>query len=135
MPALLAFGKPFGFTAILGLIGLAGILMRNTLMVDQIRHDLDAGLSPYDAVIESTVRRARPVILTAAAAMLAFIPLTHSSFWGPLAYVLIGGVGVGTLLTLLFLPALYSLWFKVKRSDAQPADDSPIPSSFKGTST
>ena len=141
MPALLAFGKPFGFTAILGLIGLAGILMRNTLiLVDQIRHDLDAGLSPYDAVIESTVRRARPVILTAAA-MLAFIPLTHSSFWGPLAYVLIGGVGVGTLLTLLFLPALYSLWFRVKRGDAQPApgngrtDDGPTPSSLKGTPT
>ena len=116
VPTLLLFHQPFGFNAILGLIGLAGILMRNTLiLVDQIRHDLGTGLSQYDAVVESTVRRARPVILTAVAAMLAFIPLTHSSFWGPLAYVLIGGVGVGTLLTLLFLPALYSLWFKVSR--------------------
>ncbi|MES2148896.1 MAG: efflux RND transporter permease subunit [Pseudomonadota bacterium] len=121
VPMLLVFHQPFGFNAILGLIGLAGILMRNTLiLVDQIRHDRAAGLSAYEAVIESTVRRARPVILTAAAAMLAFIPLTHSTFWGPLAYVLIGGVGVGTVLTLLFLPALYSLWFKVQRQAAPP---------------
>jgi multidrug efflux pump subunit AcrB len=118
VPTLLLFDKPFGFTAILGLIGLAGILMRNTLiLVDQIQHDLAHGATKYEAVVESTVRRARPVILTAVAAMLAFIPLTHSSFWGPLAYVLIGGVGVGTLLTLLFLPALYSLWFKVSKDD------------------
>lgn len=116
VPTLLIFNQSFGFNAILGLIGLAGILMRNTLiLVDQIKHDLEAGLSPYNAVVESTVRRARPVILTAAAAMLAFIPLTHSTFWGPLAYVLIGGVGVGTVMTLLFLPALYSIWFRVRR--------------------
>lgn len=115
VPALLLFNQPFGFNAILGLIGLSGILMRNTLiLVDQIHHDKAAGLSDYDAIVESTVRRARPVILTALAAMLAFIPLTFSSFWGSLAFVLIGGVGVGTLLTLLFLPALYALWFKVK---------------------
>ena len=120
VPTLLLFNKPFGFTAILGLIGLAGILMRNTLiLVDQIQHDLAHGASQYEAVVESTVRRARPVILTAVAAMLAFIPLTHSSFWGPLAYVLIGGVGVGTVLTLLFLPALYSLWFKVSKPGAK----------------
>jgi multidrug efflux pump subunit AcrB len=116
VPTLLAFHQPFGFNAILGLIALSGILMRNTLiLVDQIHHDRAAGLSDYDAIVESTVRRARPVILTAAAAMLAFIPLTHSVFWGALAYVLIGGVGVGTLLTLLFLPALYALWFRVAR--------------------
>jgi multidrug efflux pump subunit AcrB len=119
VPTLLIFHQPFGFNAILGLIGLAGILIRNTLiLVDQIRSDLLSGMTPYQAVIESTVRRARPVILTAVAAMLAFIPLTHSSFWGPLAYVLIGGVGVGTVLTLLFLPALYAIWFKVKRPAA-----------------
>jgi len=117
VPTLLAFHQPFGFNAILGLIALSGILMRNTLiLVDQIHHDRAAGLSDYDAIVESTVRRARPVILTAAAAMLAFIPLTHSVFWGALAYVLIGGVGVGTLLTLLFLPALYALWFRVGRA-------------------
>jgi multidrug efflux pump subunit AcrB len=127
VPTLLMFGKPFGFNAILGLIGLAGILMRNTLiLVDQIQHDLKSGMSPYDAVVESTVRRARPVILTAVAAMLAFIPLTHSSFWGPLAYVLIGGVGVGTVLTLLFLPALYSLWFKVSKKGSTPSADHEV---------
>lgn len=115
VPTLLLFNQPFGFNAILGLIGLSGILMRNTLiLVDQIHHDKAAGLSDYDAIVESTVRRARPVVLTALAAMLAFIPLTFSSFWGSLAYVLIGGVGVGTVLTLLFLPALYALWFKVR---------------------
>ncbi|WP_267358741.1 MULTISPECIES: efflux RND transporter permease subunit [unclassified Methylobacterium] len=117
VPTLLIFHQPFGFNAILGLIALSGILMRNTLiLVDQIHHDRAAGLSDYEAIVESTVRRARPVILTAAAAMLAFIPLTHSVFWGALAYVLIGGVGVGTLLTLLFLPALYALWFRVARA-------------------
>ena len=116
VPTLLIFHQPFGFNAILGLIGLAGIIMRNTLiLVDQIHHDLADGLSDYEAIVESTVRRARPVVLTAIAAMLAFIPLTLSSFWGALAFVLIGGVGVGTALTLLFLPALYAIWFKVKR--------------------
>lgn len=116
VPTLLLFHQPFGFNAILGLIGLAGIIMRNTLiLVDQIRQDQIAGLNDYDAIVESTVRRARPVVLTAVAAMLAFIPLTFSSFWGSMAYVLIGGVGVGTVLTLLFLPALYAIWFKVKQ--------------------
>jgi multidrug efflux pump subunit AcrB len=117
VPTLILFNQAFGFNAILGLIGLSGILIRNTLiLVDQIHHDQAAGLSDYDAIVESTVRRARPVVLTAVAAMLAFIPLTHSSFWGSLAYVLIGGVGAGTVLTLLFLPALYAIWFKVKKS-------------------
>ncbi|MFL9880771.1 efflux RND transporter permease subunit [Herbaspirillum rhizosphaerae] len=126
VPTLLIFNQPFGFNAILGLIGLAGILIRNTLiLVDQIRSDLQSGLTPYQAIIESTVRRARPVILTAVAAMLAFIPLTHSAFWGPLAYVLIGGVGVGTVLTLLFLPALYAIWFKVKRPTTPAAPVTP----------
>lgn len=116
VPTLILFNQPFGFNAILGLIGLSGILIRNTLiLVDQIQHDKAAGFSDYEAIVESTVRRARPVVLTAVAAMLAFIPLTHSSFWGALAYVLIGGVGAGTVLTLLFLPALYAIWFKVKK--------------------
>jgi multidrug efflux pump subunit AcrB len=126
VPTLLLFHQPFGFNAILGLIGLAGIIMRNTLiLVDQIRHDQAAGLSDYDAIVESTVRRARPVVLTAVAAMLAFIPLTFSSFWGSLAYVLIGGVGVGTLLTLLFLPALYAIWFKVQQPQAVTEEGVP----------
>ena len=131
VPALLLAHQAFGFNAILGLIGLSGILMRNTLiLVDQIHHDMAEGLSDYDAIVESTVRRARPVVLTAAAAMLAFIPLTHSTFWGALAYVLIGGVGAGTLLTLLFLPALYALWFRVSRQpDRAPfrLADAPSP--------
>jgi multidrug efflux pump subunit AcrB len=117
VPALLIFQQPFGFNAILGLIGLAGILIRNTLILtEQIKADKLSGLDDYHAVIEATVRRSRPVILTALAAVLAFIPLTLSSFWGPLAYVLIGGTAVGTVLTLLFLPALYALWFRVRRT-------------------
>ena len=118
VPTLILFNRAFGFNAILGLIGLSGILIRNTLiLVDQIQHDKASGLSDYEAVVESTVRRGRPVVLTAVAAMLAFIPLTHSSFWGALAWVLIGGVGAGTVLTLLFLPALYAIWFKVRKPD------------------
>tara|TARA_R110001592_G_scaffold325323_3_gene605250 strand:- start:46 stop:3156 length:3111 start_codon:yes stop_codon:yes gene_type:complete len=115
VPALLIFNQPFGFNAILGLIGLAGILMRNTLILtEQIKENRAVGLDDYHAVIEATVQRARPVILTALAAVLAFIPLTHSVFWGSMAYTLIGGTAVGTALILLFLPALYTAWFRIK---------------------
>lgn len=115
VPILLIFNQPFGFNAILGLIGLAGILMRNTLILtEQIEENRAAGLDDYHAVIEATVQRARPVILTALAAVLAFIPLTHSVFWGSMAYTLIGGTAVGTVLILLFLPALYIAWFRIK---------------------
>lgn len=115
VPALLLTGVPFGFNAILGLIGLAGILMRNTLiLVDQIEAERARGLDEIEAVVEATVRRARPVLLTALAAVLAFLPLTLSTFWGALAVVLIGGTLVGTALTLFFLPALYVLWFSQK---------------------
>ena len=115
VPVLLAFNQPFGFNAILGLIGLAGILMRNTLILtEQIKENRAAGLDDYHAVIEATVQRTRPVILTALAAVLAFIPLTHSVFWGSMAYTLIGGTAVGTVLILLFLPALYAAWFRIK---------------------
>lgn len=114
--ALLLFQQPFGFTALLGLIGLGGILMRNTMILtQQVQDNFDTGMAVRDAVIEAAVQRARPVILTALAAMLAFIPLTLDLFWGPLAYVLIGGVAVGTMITLLFVPALYALWFKVSK--------------------
>lgn len=117
VPALLLTGNPFGFNAILGLIGLAGILMRNTLiLVDQIDIEVANGLNQHDAVVEATVRRARPVVLTALAAVLAFLPLSFSSFWGPLAVVLIGGTLVGTALTLFFLPALYALWQRLPRA-------------------
>jgi multidrug efflux pump subunit AcrB len=112
---LLTFNQPFGFNAILGLIGLAGILMRNTLILtEQIKENRAAGLDDYHAVIEATVQRTRPVILTALAAVLAFIPLTHSVFWGSMAYTLIGGTAAGTVLILLFLPALYAVWFRIK---------------------
>ncbi|WP_419900250.1 efflux RND transporter permease subunit [Roseomonas sp. USHLN139] len=115
VPVLLLFGQPFGFNAILGLIGLAGILMRNTLILIGQIHDNEAeGLSPYQAIVEATVQRSRPVILTALAAVLAFIPLTHSVFWGSMAYTLIGGTAVGTVLILVFLPALYAIWFRVR---------------------
>jgi multidrug efflux pump subunit AcrB len=119
--ALLIFRQPFGFVAILGILGLAGILMRNTLiLVDQIQADTAAGLSDHEAIVGSTVRRARPVVLTALAAVLAFIPLTFSTFWGPLAFVLIGGVAVGTAITLFFLPALTALWLGVPAPEADP---------------
>lgn len=115
VPMLLLFNQPFGFNAILGLIGLAGILMRNTLILtDQIKENQAAGYDDWQAVIEATVQRTRPVILTALAAVLAFIPLTHSVFWGSMAYTLIGGTAVGTVLILLFLPALYAAWFRIE---------------------
>src|SRR3954454_19193851 len=127
VPMLLIFNQPFGFNAILGLIGLAGILMRNTLILtEQIKENRAAGLDDYHAVIEATVQRTRPVILTALAAVLAFIPLTHSVFWGSMAYTLIGGKAVGTVLILLFLPALHAAWFRIKpTADLQVNHSSP----------
>src|SRR5881409_2075363 len=129
VPALLIFNQPFGFNAMLGLIGLAGILMRNTLiLIGQIHTNQQHGLDPYHAVVEATVQRARPVILTALAAVLAFIPLTQSVFWGSMAYTLIGGTAVGPVLILVFLPALYAIWFRIKpvadavRTAAPPID-------------
>jgi len=115
VPTLLLFQQPFGINALVGLIALSGILMRNTLiLIGQIRENEMAGLDPFRAVVEATVQRARPVILTALAAIFAFIPLTQSVFWGTLAYTLIGGTFAGTILTLVFLPAMYAIWFKIK---------------------
>jgi len=116
--ALLLFNQPFGFTALLGLIGLGGILMRNTMILaQQVQDNFKTGMAAREAVVEAAVQRARPVILTALAAVLAFVPLTFDLFWGPLAYVLIGGIAVGTLITLLFVPALYALWFRLKKEN------------------
>lgn len=113
--ALLLFNQPFGFVALLGLTGLAGILMRNTLILtQQVADNFNTGMTAFEGVVEAAVQRARPVILTALAAVFAFIPLTLDTFWGPLAFVLIGGVAVGTAITLLFVPALYGLWFKIR---------------------
>ncbi|SDY63768.1 Multidrug efflux pump subunit AcrB [Collimonas sp. OK242] len=120
VPTLILFQQPFGINALVGLIALSGILMRNTLiLIGQIRHNEQAGLSPFHAVVEATVQRSRPVVLTALAAILAFIPLTHSVFWGTLAYTLIGGTFAGTILTLVFLPAMYSIWFKIRPVPSQ----------------
>jgi multidrug efflux pump len=115
---LLLFGKPFGFVAMLGTIALAGMIMRNSvILVDQIRQDREAGRPEWEAIVESTVRRFRPIMLTAAAAILAMIPLTRSAFFGPMAVAIMGGLTVATLLTLLFLPALYAAWYRVKPVD------------------
>ena len=122
VPTLLLFSQPFGINALVGLIALSGILMRNTLiLIGQIHHNQHQGLSPFDAVVEATVQRARPVLLTALAAILAFIPLTHSVFWGTLAYTLIGGTFGGTIITLVFLPAMYAIWFKIRPDNPQQA--------------
>jgi multidrug efflux pump subunit AcrB len=127
VPTLLLFNQPFGINALTGLIALSGILMRNTLiLIGQIEHNTKQGLAPFDAVVEATVQRARPVILTALAAMLAFIPLTHSVFWGALAYTLIGGTFAGTILTLVFLPAMYSIWFRIRPGNASRTEASRL---------
>lgn len=114
---LLLFNKPFGFVAMLGTIALSGMIMRNSLiLIDQIEQDRQAGHPTWEAIIEATVRRFRPIILTALAAVLAMIPLSRSIFFGPMAVAIMGGLIVATLLTLFFLPALYAAWFKVKKT-------------------
>jgi multidrug efflux pump len=122
--ALLIGNRPFGFVALLGLIALAGMIMRNTvILVDQIDRDIGAGHGRHRAIVDATVRRARPVVLTALAAILGMIPLARSIFWGPMAITIMGGLFVATVLTLLVVPALYSLWFRV-RSDETVSDRS-----------
>ncbi|CAI8877006.1 efflux RND transporter permease subunit [Pseudomonas soli] len=114
---LLVFRQPFGFVAMLGTIALAGMIMRNSvILVDQIEQDIAAGMERWQAIIEATVRRFRPIVLTALAAVLAMIPLSRSVFYGPMAVAIMGGLIVATVLTLLFLPALYAAWFRVKKN-------------------
>ncbi|MBV7534596.1 efflux RND transporter permease subunit [Duganella sp. sic0402] len=114
--ALLLLGRPLGFVANLGIIALFGMIIRNSvILVDQIEQDIKAGHDPWTAIVESAVRRCRPIILTAAAAALAMIPLSRSVFWGPMAVAIMGGLILATALTLLFLPALYAAWFRVKK--------------------
>ena len=116
--ALLVSNRPFGFVALLGLIALAGMIMRNTvILVDQIERDIAAGHGRYRAIVDATVRRARPVALTALAAILGMIPLAGSLFWGPMAITIMGGLLVATALTLLVVPALYALWFRVRQEE------------------
>jgi Cation/multidrug efflux pump len=125
--SLLIFDLPFGFVAMLGVIALAGIIMRNSvILVDQIEQDVRQGRSRWDGIVEATVRRARPIALTAAAAILAMIPLAKSAFWGPMAVAIMGGLTGATVLTIFFLPALYAAWFRVKAPE-RPALGSGIP--------
>ncbi|MES2714685.1 MAG: efflux RND transporter permease subunit [Pseudomonadota bacterium] len=119
--ALLLFNRPFGFVALLGVIALMGMIMRNSvILIDQIEQDRARGLPAWDAIVEAAVRRFRPIVLTAAAAVLAMIPLTRSVFWGPMAVAIMGGLIVATALTLLALPAMYAAWFRVRQPE--PAD-------------
>jgi multidrug efflux pump subunit AcrB len=118
--ALLAFNQPFGFVAMLGVLSLAGMIMRNSvILVDQIAQDIKAGLSAWEAIIDATIRRTRPVVLTAMAAMLAMIPLSRNMFWGPMAVAIMGGLLVATVLTLLFTPALYAMVFRIESPSSE----------------
>jgi multidrug efflux pump len=112
--AMLLLQKPFGFVAMLGTIALSGMIMRNSvILVDQIEQDIAGGASPSDAVVDATVRRFRPIVLTALTAVLAMVPLSRSEFFGPMAVAIMGGLIAATALTLLFLPALYAAWFRI----------------------
>jgi multidrug efflux pump len=120
--ALLILNRPFGFVALLGVIALMGMIMRNSvILIDQIEQDRERGVPAWDAIVESAVRRFRPIVLTAAAAVLAMIPLSRSVFWGPMAVAIMGGLIVATALTLLALPAMYAAWFRVKREPDRAA--------------
>ena len=126
--ALLILDRPFGFVANLGVIALFGMIIRNSvILVDQIEHDIARGTPAWDAVIEAAVRRCRPIVLTAAAAALAMIPLSRSVFWGPMAVAIMGGLVVATALTLLFLPALYAAWFRVRKPEAASSTGAVVP--------
>jgi multidrug efflux pump subunit AcrB len=120
--ALLLLNRPFGFVALLGVIALMGMIQRNSvILIDQIEQDRARGVPAWDAIVEAAVRRLRPIVLTAAAAVLAMIPLSRSVFWGPMAVAIMGGLVVATVLTLLALPAMYAAWFRVKREPVVPA--------------
>lgn len=119
--ALLLLNRPFGFVALLGVIALMGMIMRNSvILIDQIEQDREQGVPAWDAIVEAAVRRLRPIVLTAAAAVLAMIPLSRSVFWGPMAVAIMGGLIVATVLTLLALPAMYAAWFRVRRQPITP---------------
>ena len=114
--ALLLFNRPFGFVALLGVIALMGMIQRNSvILIDQIEQERARGVATWDAIIDSAAGRLRPIVLTAAAAVLAMIPLTRSVFWGPMAVAIMGGLIIATVLTLLALPAMYAAWFRVQR--------------------
>ncbi|KWI56344.1 efflux RND transporter permease subunit [Burkholderia pseudomultivorans] len=130
---LLLFGQPFGFVAMLGVIAMFGIIMRNSvILVDQIEQDIAVGHGRFDAIVGATVRRFRPITLTAAAAVLALIPLLRSNFFGPMATALMGGITSATVLTLFYLPALYAAWFRVKSDERDPHDGGTPPAASSG---
>jgi multidrug efflux pump subunit AcrB len=117
--ALLLADKPMGFVALLGVLALTGMIARNSvILIDQIETERAHGRHPWEAVIEATAHRFRPILLTAAAAILGMVPIAPTIFWGPMAYAIMGGLAVATLLTLVFLPALYVAWFRIKQPDA-----------------
>src|SRR6476661_8679476 len=121
--ALLLADKPLGFVAILGVLALIGMIARNSvILIDQIETEKAHGRHPWDAVVEATMHRFRPILLTAAAAILGMIPIAPTVFWGPMAYAIMGGLAVATLLTLVFLPALYVAWFRIKRPETGGVD-------------
>jgi multidrug efflux pump len=138
---LAAFQIPFGFVAMLGVIALFGMIIRNSvILVVQIDQDLARGIDLWTAIVESAVRRFRPIMLTAMAAILAMIPLTRSTFWGPMAWAIMGGLFVATLLTLLFLPALYAIWYRARQPgsvsrQSRPKSDHSLTTSMIPVST
>ena len=120
--ALLILNRPFGFVALLGVIALMGMIQRNSvILIDQIEQDRARGVPAWDAIVESAVRRLRPIVLTAAAAVLAMIPLSRDVLWGPMAFSIMGGLIVATVLTVLFVPALYVAWYRIRPQPEPPA--------------
>jgi multidrug efflux pump subunit AcrB len=133
--ALLIAGKPLGFVAILGVLALVGMIVRNSvILVDQIDTEIAHGRAPWDAVIEATLHRFRPILLTAAAAILGMIPIAPTVFWGPMAYSIMGGLAVATMLTLVFLPALYVAWFRIKEPSPQQLEHGDLSGQIQPTS-
>jgi multidrug efflux pump subunit AcrB len=125
--ALLLFNAPLGFVAILGVTALSGMIMRNSvILVDQVQAEMAEGRDPWKAVLEAAVHRTRPVALTAAATVLAMVPLTRSIFWGPMAIAIMGGLTIATLLTIFFVPALYAAWFKIRRQPQTSTGTVPV---------
>jgi multidrug efflux pump len=125
--ALLVFQAPLGFVAILGITALSGMIMRNSvILVDQIQSEMEKGLDPWNAVLDAAVHRTRPVALTAAATVLAMVPLARSVFWGPMAIAIMGGLTIATVLTIFFVPALYAAWFRVQRAAAGSATSQAV---------
>jgi multidrug efflux pump subunit AcrB len=124
--ALLIFQAPLGFVAILGITALSGMIMRNSvILIDQVREEMERGLDSWNAVLEAAIHRTRPVMLTAAATVLAMVPLTRSVFWGPMAIAIMGGLTIATVLTIFFVPALYAAWFRVGRQQIAAASATP----------